>query len=553
MTQTVVPVYEALALDIKAMGVEIAFGLISDDTALFVATLDSIGIKFYGARHENTAVAMADGYAASTGKLGIAVIGRGPATANALHAATYAHRSGSRVLMIFGDAALQPPAHGCGPDLKRFDAAGALRAAGMEAYVASDAHSARQTLVQAVNATYAGAAALLLPTDVQRASVDLSATAPSMVVAPTQVHRAPRKPAIEAAAALLAKSKRPLIIAGWGAYAAGAKNELIALADRLGAALSTTLKAKDLFHGHPMDCGLVGSYSHAGGRRLIEQADCIIAFGAGLNGRTTSMGTAIPSDVPLIHVDSARSSIGRWFATDVAILADAKLAAQALLEAVPGRAPDEKEFHLEPYRSWLDMFELSQDFTPQHTPRTVDARAVALALNDILPSNRNVVYDAGNFLQALPYLTVPDPRAFRQATDFASIGLGIGAAMGYSVGRPNATSVLVIGDGGLLMTIGELETAVRENIPLVVILMNDCAYGAEVHYLKMQNMPPATTLFLDIDFAPIAEALGFETATIRTMQDLEQAASILKNPQGPVLLDVKINGNIPVAWLFDDK
>lgn len=553
MTQNIVPVYEALAHDIKSMGVEVAFGLISDDTALFVATLDAMGIQFHGARHENTAIAMADGYAASTGKLGIAVLGRGPATANSMHAATYAQRSRSRVLMIFGEAALQPPAHGCGPDLKNFDAVGALRAAGLDPFVAKDAHSARQTLAQAVSAAYAGVAALLLPTDVQRATLDLSATSPRMLPSPPPVRRSPRKAAVTAASALLAGSKRPLIIAGWGAYEAGAREDLIALADHLGAALSTTLKAKDLFHGHPMDCGLVGSYSHAGGRRLIEQADCILAFGAGLNGRTTSMGSAIPTDVPLIHVDSTRANIGRWLSADIAMVADAKIAAQALLESVPGRTEQEKEFHGEPYRSWLDSFTLSKDFIPQHTPRTVDARAVALALNDILPRNRNVVYDAGNFLQALPYLTVPDPRCIRQATDFASIGLGIGAAMGYARGKPEATSVLVIGDGGLLMTLGELETVVREDIPLVVILMNDCAYGAEVHYLKMQNMSPATTLFVDIDFAPIACALGFETATIRSMQDLDRISSMLRNPEGPVLLDVKINGAIPVGWLFDDK
>lgn len=553
MTQKIVPVYEALAQDIKSMGVEVAFGLISDDTALFVATLDSMGIQFHGSRHENTAIAMADGYAVSTGKLGVAVLGRGPATANSMHAATYAQRSGSRVLMIFGEAALRPPAHGCGPDLKGFDAVGALRAAGFEPFVARDAHSARQVLAQAVSATYAGAAVLLLPADVQRASLDLSATAPTLAPQPAVVRRPPRKPALTAASALLAGSKRPLIIAGWGAYEAGARDDLIALADHLGAALSTTLKAKDLFHGHPMDCGLVGSYSHAGGRRLIEQADCILAFGAGLNGRTTSMGTAIPTDVPLIHVDSTGANIGRWLAADVAMVADAKLAAQALLESVPARAQQDKEFHGEPHRSWLDSFTLDKDFTPQHTPRTVDARAVALALNDILPRNRNVVYDAGNFLQALPYLTVPDPRSIRQATDFASIGLGIGAALGYARGEPDATSVLVIGDGGLLMTLGELETVVREDIPLVVILMNDCAYGAEVHFLKMHNMPTAKTVFLDIDFAPIAEALGFETATIRNMQDLEQVAPMLRNPAGPVLIDVKINGAIPVGWLFDDK
>lgn len=553
MTQQTVPVYEALALDIKSMGIDVTFGLISDDTALFVATLDSIGIQFVGARHENTAIAMADGYAAATGKLGIAVLGRGPATANALHAATYAQRSRSGVLMIFGDAATRPPAHGCGPDLKAYDAVGALRASGLEAFVARDAHSARQTLALAAQAARAGVSALLLPTDVQQTSIELASTAPTLSKFPVAALVAPRPPAIEAAVKLLSKSKRPLIIAGWGAFAAGARDDLIALGEHIGAALGTTLKAKDLFHGHPMDCGLVGSYSHAGGRRLIEQADCIIAFGAGLNGRTTSMGTAIPTDVPLIHVDAVRANIGRWFSADVAMVADAKLAAKALMAALPMRTREEKEFFNEPYSSWLEKFDLSQDFTPQHTPRTVDARAVALALNDILPTNRNVVYDAGNFLQALPYLTVPDPRSIRQATDFASIGLGIGAAMGYARGEPEATTVLVIGDGGLLMTLGELETAVRESIPLVVILMNDAAYGAEVHYLKMKSMPPATTIFLDIDFAPIAEALGFETATVRTMQELEQIAPMLRNPEGPVLVDVKINGSVPVGWLFDDK
>src|SRR5512132_4420059 len=101
-----VPTYQVLAEDIKALGIEQVFGLMSDDTAVFATALDSSGIRFYGARHENNAIAMAEGYSYGTGGLGVAVIGRGPATANGLHAATYASRSGSRVLIIFGDAAV---------------------------------------------------------------------------------------------------------------------------------------------------------------------------------------------------------------------------------------------------------------------------------------------------------------------------------------------------------------------------------------------------------------------------------------------------------------
>jgi thiamine pyrophosphate-dependent acetolactate synthase large subunit-like protein len=98
------PVHQVLAEDIKALGIQQVFGLMSDDTAVFVTALDSIGVRFYGARHENNAIAMAEGYAYATDGLGIVVIGRGPATANGLHAATYANRTGSKVLIIYGEA-----------------------------------------------------------------------------------------------------------------------------------------------------------------------------------------------------------------------------------------------------------------------------------------------------------------------------------------------------------------------------------------------------------------------------------------------------------------
>src|SRR4029078_539019 len=100
-TQRRAPTYQVLVEDIKALGVEQVFGLMSDDTAVFATALDGSGVRFYGARHENNAIAMAEGYAFASGGLGVAVIGRGPATANGLHAATYASRSGSRVLIIY--------------------------------------------------------------------------------------------------------------------------------------------------------------------------------------------------------------------------------------------------------------------------------------------------------------------------------------------------------------------------------------------------------------------------------------------------------------------
>ena len=550
-----IPVYEALARDIKSHGIEAVFGLMSDDTALLVTTLDAIGVRFYAARHENNAIAMAEGYSAGTGKLGVAIIGRGPATANGLHGAAYAQRSGSKVLLIFGASSLNPLASGGGEaDTKDFNVMGVFAATGLKTFLASDAGSARLTLTNAIGATRnGGCVALLLPMNVQFGQVDypgpLGVPAPAV---PLAVQRPfARVPAIEAALGLLQKSRKPLFVVGLGAHRAGAGEAIERLAEKVGAVLATTLKAKDMFRGHPYNLGIVGSYSHATGRRLIDQADCIVAFGAGLNQRTTSFGTSLPNHAPLIQVDVSHANIGRWFHADVALIADAKHAAEQLFEALAERPASDKLLYTEENRQRLADIDLAAEFQSAHTARTMDPRALAMAVNQLLPANRNAVYDAGNFLQIMPYIDVPGPECIKNTVDFASIGMGFGTALGFACGTPQRTTVLFIGDGGFLMTLSELETAAREGIPVVIVLMNDGAYGAELHYLKMRGMPVSTAVFADIDFAPIAQAFGFKAFTVRTLEELAKLAPALKNPQGPMLLDCKINASVAAAFLME--
>ncbi len=223
----------------------------------------------------------------------------------------------------------------------------------------------------------------------------------------------------------------------------------------------------------------------------------------------------------------------------------------ALASIVPDRPASEKPFHSGETRRRLAQVDLSTEFQAANTARTMDPRAVALALDALLPKSRNAVYDAGNFLQIVPYIAVPGPDCIKNTVDFASIGMGFGTALGFAAGTPDRTTVLFIGDGGFLMTLGELETAVREDLPLVIVLMNDAAYGAELHYLKMRGMPVSTAVFADIDFAPIAQAFGFETATVRTLEELHALAPLLRNPQGPILLDCKINASVAAPFLLE--
>lgn len=544
-------VYEALAQDIKRIGVTTVFGLMSDDTALFVSTLDALGIRFCAARHENMASAMAEGYAAATGQLGIAIMGRGPATANALHGSVFALRAGSGVLLIFGEDSVAPKApNGFGPDNKSFDGQTVLRGAGLRTFVVQNADGARQTLADAIQATRDTAAVLLLPSNVQMARI--AASSPSRAEPPAApTRKAPRQAAIEVACKVLAAARRPLIIAGLGAHKAGARQAIEALADRTGAVVATSLKAKEMFAGYPYNAGVIGSFSHAAGRRYMEEADCVIAIGAGLNMRTTSIGLALPADAPLIQIDDDRTHIGRWFHADVALVGDARVTVAQLAAALPERAAADKPFHSAETARRLAQHDPASEFTPVHTARTVDPRTLALKLDRMLPRQRNVVYDAGNFFQIAAFVTVPGPEHIKLSVDFASIGMGFGTALGFAVGKPECPTVLFMGDGSFVMTMGELETVAREDIPLVIVLMNDCAYGAELHYLQLRDMPVKTSQFPDVDYAPIAEALGFQTATIRSLEQLEVLAPLLANPTGPILLDCKINASVQAPFMVE--
>jgi acetolactate synthase-1/2/3 large subunit len=548
-----IPVYQLIAEDLKAMGVDSVFGLMSDDICQLVATLDAIGVRFIGARNECQAVMMAMGYAAASGRLGVSLIGRGPAMANAIHACVSTSRTQHPVLIMSGDAPLQTGAHNpLGPDLKSFPAAAILRACGIPTFVPGSPDGARQTLADAVAQTqYNRTAALLLPTDVQVGYTQVAdAGDPFLTWRRIQPCEPADSRSIESAARVLAGCKRPLIVAGVGAHRAGARQAIEALAEKTGALLVTALKAKDLFAGHPYDLGILGSSSHSVARRLIEQADGVIAIGVALNSLTMSSGSALPR-VPLVHIDAVRQNIGRWWAADVAVVGDARLATQQLTEALAERPTQDKPFHTAEVRADIQVFDHRQDFIPAHTDRTLDPRILALTLSELLPANRHVVYDGGNFMANWAYVSVPDPSHFTHTLDFGSVGLGIGTAIGAARACPDRTVVLFIGDGGLLMTMGEIETVIREDLPIIIVAMNDAAYGAEVHILRGQNLPTAKAEFFDVEFAPMVEPLGFESHTIRTLEDLRALGSTLAQPAGPLFLDCKINANVIAPFITE--
>ena len=547
-----IPVYESLAKALKSHGITTVFGLVSDDTVCFCAALDSMGARFVGARHESQAVSMADGFAAATDGLGVAVIGRGPALANGFNGVYFSNATANSVLVIAGEAPADAGVRDAtGPDYKQidFNQRKILEAAGIKTFVANRAETAHQTLNDAVN--YANGkrlAVLLLPKDLQEQLVHLDSDSQPTVEDLQQPDTiSPGRPdntsSVALAAGVIDNSKKPIVVAGRGAFRAGARQQLIQLAEMTGALLGTSLLCKDWFRGHPYNIGVVGEFSHSMARQLMQDCDCVIAVGASLNLHTMSTGESFPG-VPIIQIDSDRNAIGRWSSVDVAVVGDALVAVESLIDVLVQKPEADKPFHTPSVLANLETFDSSVDYMPLDTDRTLDARTAATILDRLLPEGRNLIYDGGSFMCAIPFLGVQGPHKFKLTTDTYSIGLGFGNAIGFAAGRPNETNVLLVGDGAFTMTMGELETVMREDISLVIILMNDCAYSSELHVLRNHNLPEALSKFPDVDFADVAEALGYDAYIVRTKAELEALSDTLKAPEGPVFIEVKLNPEV---------
>ena len=180
----------------------------------------------------------------------------------------------------------------------------------------------------------------------------------------------------------------------------------------------------------------------------------------------------------------------------------------------------------------------------------MDPRTLSIALDTLLPPERTVAVDSGHFMGFPPmYLRVPDPAGFVFTQAFQSIGLGLASGMGAAIARPDRLTVACLGDGGALMALPELETLARLRLPMLVVIYNDAAYGAEVHHFRPHGHPVELVQFPDTDFAALAEAAGARGLTVRGEEDLAAIEPWLAERDGPLVVDAKITPDFCAEWL----
>src|SRR5207244_3804405 len=382
--------------------------------------------------------------------------------------------------------------------------------------------------------------AISIPTDLQNEPCEL----PAQLLPQPREREMPKETDIAAVCELIARSERPLIIAGRGAVRSGARRSLEALGEHIGALCATSVQAKGFFAGSPFDAGVSGGFSSSNARRLIGQADLVLAFGTSLPLWATMNREMFSATAPIVQVDTRAAALGTKTPVDYGVLADAASMAEALLHRVQRKGG---------FRAEVDALHQQPSYEDRSGASTVDPRALMLALDKILPAERTVVVDSGHAMGwSTQYLSVPDGQGFVFGNDFMVVGLGIATAFGAAIARPERLTVCAPGDGGLAMSAGELETLARYRVPMLVLAMNDAAFGIEVHILRQSGRSPRHAQFTDVDFAAVGRAFGAQGLTVRSLADLEALRAWLVAPQGPMVVDCKLNPDILGDWFREN-
>jgi acetolactate synthase I/II/III large subunit len=560
-----VPVTEAVAAVLAGQGADTAFGVVGSGNFMVTNALIARGVRYVAARHECGAAVMADAWARMTGRPGVLSVHQGPGLTNALTGITEAAKSRTPLVVLAADVASAAVRSNF-----RIDVAALATSVGATAFRLHSPGFAVDDTVRAYRTavTERRTVVLALPLDVQAGACVMPSIEP---LGPAPAVR-PSPAAVASLADALRRARQPVFIAGRGARLARAGPDLERLADRCGALLATSAAGKGLFRGSPWDLDVSGGFASPLAAELIFNADLVVGWGCSLNMWTLRHGRLIGPDAAVVQVDHEQQAIGAHRPVQLGVTGDVGVTARAVRDLLdvesPGRGPagesDGRAGEGGPgsgdagYRSaglrdriarqvrWRDV-----PYDDESDGRRIDPRTLTIKLDDMLPAERIVAVDSGNFMgYPSMYLSVPDADGFCFTQAYQSIGLGLASAVGSAIARPDRLTVAALGDGGALMGISELETVVRLGLPMVVVVYDDEAYGAEVHHFGPDGGSLATVTFPPADIAEIGRGFGCDGVTVRGTGDLGPVGEWLAGPrERPLVIDAKVTSRHGSWWL----
>lgn len=541
-SRTTVSAHVAHAL---AAHIDHVFGVMGNGNAYFLDAIErDTDASFTAVRHEAGGVVAADAHYRASKRIAAATSTYGAGFTNTLTSLAEAAQAHVPLVLVVGD---EPTS---GPRPWDVDQIALASAVGARTYTVGRTDAQATTIIAIEHALqYRVPVVLAIPYDVAAveagplgAASELAGPRRPQPVAPSGEFA---RGQIAEIARALAGASRPFLLAGRGAWLADAGEVLGELAEATGAVTASTALGRGLFPETRFDLGVTGGFGAEGAMELVREADVAVVFGASLNQFTMRFGELFAPGTRVFQVDVAQAAthpnVGGF------VRGDAALVARALVEELDALGAESSG-----WRETIDAAALRvyDEGEPLAADGRLDPRSTARRIAELLPEDRVVVSDGGHFIGwANMYWPVAAPdRMMMVGTAFQSIGQGFPSVAGAAAANPDATIVLTTGDGGGLMAIADLETAVRTARGRgIAVVWNDAAYGAEVNLYGLKGLAEAPMLIPQADFAAAAAAFGAEGVVVRELADLEALASWTARPVAErpfLLLDCRISGTV---------
>ncbi|MCP3866306.1 MAG: acetolactate synthase 3 large subunit, partial [Aestuariibacter sp.] len=485
-------------------------------------------VKHVLVRHEQAAAHMADGYARSTGKTGTVLVTSGPGATNTLTGIATAYMDSIPMVVLSG----QVPSMHIGEDaFQETDMVGCSRPIVKHSFLVKRAVDIPEAIAKAyyiANTGRPGPVVVDLPKDI----VNVMEEHP--YVYPSSVEMRSYNPTVRGhtkqvkkAVASLKKAERPVLYVGGGAVTAEASGLVTKLAELLNAPVTCTLMGLGAFPGtHPQFVGMLGMHGTMEANKTMHNADCILALGARFDDRVTNNVAKFCPHAEIIHVDIDPASISKTVNAHIPVVGSVDVVVEQILELLK---PEELSGQSEKLADWwqqIDQWRSRQCLTYDQGDTVIKPQRVIEALYKYTDGKAYVSSDVGQHqMFAALYYPYAKPRQWINSGGLGTMGFGLPAAMGVQFAHPEATSVVVTGDGSIQMNIQELATCLQYNLPIKIISLNNRALGMVRQWQDMIYKGRHSHSYMDSlpDFVKLAEAYGHVGIKVDSLDQLDAA------------------------------